>query len=136
MGDADLELVREDATSGRGRTGLDLRVIDRRTDRSRRPETLSGGETFIVSLALALGLADTVSAEAGGVTMQTLFIDEGFGSLDPERLDGVIEEISRIAEAGRSVGIVSHVAELKQRIPDRISVSRQADDTSTLTVTA
>lgn len=136
MGDAHLELVRDDDLSGRGKTGLDLLVIDRRTDQTRRPDTLSGGETFIVSLALALGLADTVSAEAGGITMQTLFIDEGFGSLDPERLDGVIEEIARIAEGGRSVGIVSHVAELKTRIPDRISVRRRADATSTLTVTA
>lgn len=136
MGDAHLELQRDDATGGRGKTGLDLLVIDRRTDQARRPDTLSGGETFIVSLALALGLADTVSAEAGGITMQTLFIDEGFGSLDPERLDGVVEEIARIAEGGRSVGIVSHVAELKTRIPDRISVRRGLDATSTLTVTA
>lgn len=133
---ADLELER--ATTGRGaqRTGLDLRVIDRRTDQSRVPETLSGGETFFVSLALALGLADIVSAEAGGVQMQTLFIDEGFGSLDPERLDAVLEEIGHLAETGRTVGIVSHVAELKTRIPEQIHVRRRRDRTSTVTVTA
>ena len=136
MGEAQYELLRDDTGRGAQRTGLDLLVIDRHTDRARRPETLSGGETFFVSLALALGLADVVSAEAGGVQMQTLFIDEGFGSLDPERLDNVIEEIGRIAQAGRSVGIVSHVAELKTRIPDQISVRRRPDNTSELTVRA
>lgn len=133
---ADLELVR--ATTGRGaqRTGLDLRVIDRRTDLPRDPATLSGGETFFVSLALALGLADIVTAEAGGVQMQTLFIDEGFGSLDPERLDAVIGEIGRLSETGRVVGIVSHVGELKARIPEQIHVRRLTDRTSAVAVTA
>ena len=133
---ADLELVR--ATTGRGaqRTGLDLRVIDRRTDLPRDPATLSGGETFFVSLALALGLADIVTAEAGGVQMQTLFIDEGFGSLDPERLDAVIGEIGRLSETGRVVGIVSHVGELKARIPEQVHVRRLPDRTSAVAVTA
>lgn len=133
---SDLELVRDGGPRGARRTGLDLLVIDRRTDTRRVPETLSGGETFFVSLALALGLADIVTAEAGGVMMETLFIDEGFGSLDPERLDAVIEEITHLAEAGRTVGIVSHVAELKTRIPEQIHVSRRPDRTSQVTVTA
>jgi len=133
---ADLELVRDTAARGAQRTGLDLLVIDRRTDQARVPETLSGGETFFVSLALALGLADIVTAEAGGVQMQTLFIDEGFGSLDPERLDAVIEEIGHLADTGRTVGIVSHVAELKTRVPEQIHVRRRDDRTSEVTVTA
>ncbi len=133
---ADLELVRDTGARGAQRTGLDLLVIDRRTDQARVPETLSGGETFFVSLALALGLADIVTAEAGGVQMQTLFIDEGFGSLDPERLDAVIEEIGHLADTGRTVGIVSHVAELKTRIPEQIHVRRRDDRTSEVTVTA
>ncbi|GAB2536568.1 AAA family ATPase [Brachybacterium huguangmaarense] len=133
---ANLELVRDTSARGAQRTGLDLLVIDRRTDQARVPETLSGGETFFVSLALALGLADIVTAEAGGVEMQTLFIDEGFGSLDPERLDAVIEEIGHLADSGRTVGIVSHVAELKSRIPEQIHVRRRPDRTSEVTVTA
>lgn len=133
---ADLELARDTGARGARRTGLDLLVVDRRTDQSRVPETLSGGETFFVSLALALGLADIVSAEAGGVQIQTLFIDEGFGSLDPERLDAVIEEIGHLADSGRTVGIVSHVGELKTRIPEQIHVRRRPDRTSEVTVTA
>ena len=95
-----LELVRDTGKRGARKTGLDLLVIDHRTDEARRPETLSGGETFFVSLALALGLAELVTAEAGGVQMDTLFIDEGFGSLDPEALDRVVAEINRLAEHG------------------------------------
>ena len=111
-------------------------MIDHRTDEARRPETLSGGETFFVSLALALGLAELVTAEAGGVQMDTLFIDEGFGSLDPEALDRVIAEINRLAEHGRTIGVVSHVGEMKNRIAEQIHVRRGADDRSTVTITA
>ncbi|MDO5661306.1 MAG: SMC family ATPase [Brachybacterium sp.] len=136
FGTADLELVRDTGARGARKTGLDLLVVDRRTDQARVPETLSGGETFFVSLALALGLADIVSAEAGGVQMQTLFIDEGFGSLDPERLDDVVSEIAQIADAGRTVGIVSHVAELKNQISEQIQVRRRPEGTSEVTVRA
>ncbi|MCL6423098.1 SMC family ATPase [Brachybacterium sp. JHP9] len=133
---ADLELLRDTGARGARKTGLDLLVMDRRTDQVRVPETLSGGETFFVSLALALGLADIVTAEAGGVQMETLFIDEGFGSLDPETLETVIREIGRLAEHGRTIGIVSHVGDMKAQISEQIHVRRGPDRTSTATVTA
>ena len=100
------------------------------------PETLSGGETFFVSLALALGLADIVTSEAGGVQMETLFIDEGFGSLDPATLETVVREVRRLAENGRTIGIVSHVGDMKSQIAEQIHVRRGADSRSTLTITA
>ena len=121
------ELVRVDQEAGqRGRRqGLGLAVTDHLgVGRSRDPRTLSGGETFYVSLALALALADVVSAESGGVSLDTLFIDEGFGTLDPQTLQDVLAELGRLQEGGRTVGIVSHVAELRRQIPDRIEVRR------------
>jgi DNA repair protein SbcC/Rad50 len=112
--------------AGARKTGLALAVRDHTTDRTRDPRSLSGGETFTASLCLALGLADVVQAEAGGVELGTLFVDEGFGTLDPETLDDVIGQLGRLTAGGRQVGIVSHVEELKQRIPDRIEVRRTA----------
>jgi exonuclease SbcC len=125
----------KEATAAR-RTGLALRVMDNHTGQGRDPRTLSGGETFYVSLALALGLADVVVAEAGGVDLGTLFIDEGFGSLDPEVLDNVLAELSRLRAGGRVVGVVSHVEALKQSIAERIEVRRLPGGTSTLRVLA
>ncbi|MDR3202092.1 MAG: hypothetical protein LBT54_03015, partial [Bifidobacteriaceae bacterium] len=118
------------------RTGLALAVMDNQTGQRRDPRTLSGGETFYVSLALALGLADVVTAEAGGVDLGTVFIDEGFGSLDAEVLDQVLAELSRLRDGGRVVGVVSHVETLKQSIAERIEVVRRPDGTSSLTVRA
>jgi exonuclease SbcC len=111
-------------------------VLDAATDRPRDPASLSGGETFYVSLALALGLADIVTAEAGGVDLGTLFIDEGFGSLSAEVLDRVLAVLTRLREGGRVVGVVSHVETLKQSIAERIEVRRHPDGTSSLTVRA
>ncbi len=107
---------------GPGRSGLELLVVDGWTGRQRPPATLSGGETFLASLALALGLADVVAAEAGGSRLETLFVDEGFGSLDERTLDEVLDVLDQLREGGRTVGIVSHVAELRQRIPARLRV--------------
>ncbi|NED95578.1 SMC family ATPase [Phytoactinopolyspora alkaliphila] len=122
---------------GTRRTGLGLRVIDAHTGHGRETETLSGGETFYVSLSLALGLADVVTAQAGGLRMGTLFIDEGFGSLDPETLDHVMGVLSALRSGGRVVGVVSHVEELKTRIPERIDVRRTSvGGPSTLAVVA
>ncbi len=115
-----------DRQSGSRRTGLGLRVVDAHTGRVRDTGTLSGGETFYVSLALALGLADVVTFEAGGLRMGTLFVDEGFGSLDPETLDDVMGVLAALRNGGRVVGVVSHVEELKIRIPERIDVRRPA----------
>lgn len=131
------ELVRvddESGSAGRRDKGLGLGVVDRFSGDGtgvRDPRTLSGGETFYVSLALALALADVVSAEAGGVQMETLFVDEGFGSLDPETLQMVLSELSRLQEGGRTVGIVSHVEELRHQVLDRIEVTK-TDKGSTL----
>ena len=119
-------LVRvEDEKQAARRRGLGLGVVDRLGgEATRDPRTLSGGETFYVSLALALALADVVATESGGITMETLFVDEGFGSLDPEALQDVLAELSRLRAGGRTVGIVSHVEELRRQIPDQIRVVR------------
>jgi exonuclease SbcC len=131
------ELVRVDEGESRSeRTGLTLQVLDRHTGEQRSPRSLSGGETFYTSLALALGLADVVRAEAGGVDLDTLFIDEGFGSLDADTLDQVMTVIDELRGHGRTVGIVSHVSELKHRIAERIEVRRLPDGSSTLQVVA
>jgi exonuclease SbcC len=130
------QLEHTDARSGNARSGLGLLVLDLQTGRSRDPATLSGGETFYVSLSLALGLADVVRAESGGVDLGTLFIDEGFGSLDPEVLDEVLGALDSLRAGGRSVGLVSHVSELKVRIGDRIAVRRLPDGSSHLQLTA
>ena len=131
------ELRRSDeAESRRQRAGLTLAVIDRHTGEERGPKSLSGGETFYTSLALALGLADVVRAQAGGVETETLFIDEGFGSLDAETLDQVLGVIDELRDRGRAVGIVSHVADLKDRVAERLEVRRLPDGSSTLRVVA
>ncbi|MGX7680943.1 AAA family ATPase [Jatrophihabitans sp. DSM 45814] len=130
------ELQHSDARSGNAKSGLGLTVLDLHTGRPRDPGTLSGGETFYVSLSLALGLADVVRAEAGGVDLGTLFIDEGFGSLDPEVLDEVLGVLDSLRAAGRTVGVVSHVAEMKSRIAERIEIRHNADGSSRLTVLA
>jgi exonuclease SbcC len=104
------------------RGGLHLRVFDAWTGSDRDPTTLSGGESFAASLALALGLADVVTAEAGGSQLETLFVDEGFGSLDEETLDEVMGMLDNLRDGGRVIGIVSHVAELRQRIPTQLQI--------------
>ncbi|GAB2850823.1 SMC family ATPase [Streptomyces deserti] len=115
-------LVHSDDRTGRGRSGLGLHVVDAWTGRERDTATLSGGETFFASLALALGLADVVTDEAGGVRLDTLFIDEGFGSLDDQSLDEVLDVLDSLRERDRSVGIVSHVADLRRRIHAQLEV--------------
>jgi exonuclease SbcC len=126
----------DEGENRRQRAGLTLSVIDRHTGEERSPKSLSGGETFYTSLALALGLADVVRAEAGGVDLDTLFIDEGFGSLDPDTLDQVLGVIDELRDRGRVVGIVSHVADLKDRIAERLEVRRCPDGSSAVRVVA
>jgi exonuclease SbcC len=118
-------LVHSDARTGGRRSGLGLHVVDSWTGRERDTATLSGGETFFASLALALGLADVVTDEAGGVRLDTLFIDEGFGSLDDQTLDEVLDVLDSLRERDRSVGIVSHVGDLRRRIPAQLEVVKE-----------
>ena len=129
------ELEHTAQRSGNSRSGLGLRILDLHTGRSRDPGTLSGGETFYVSLSLALGLADIVRAESGGVDLGTLLIDEGFGSLDHDVLDQVLAVLDGLREGGRAVGVVSHVEEMKRRIADQIQVRPNADGSSRLVST-
>ncbi|MEU7021918.1 SMC family ATPase [Streptomyces sp. NPDC046203] len=118
-------LVHSDARSGGRRAGLGLHVVDAWTGAERDTATLSGGETFFASLALALGLADVVTDEAGGVRLDTLFIDEGFGSLDDQSLDEVLDVLDSLRERDRSVGIVSHVADLRRRVHAQLEVVKE-----------
>ncbi|MEV4297982.1 SMC family ATPase [Microbispora rosea] len=116
------DLSRSAGDRGRSGGGLGLRVLDAWTGVERDPATLSGGESFITSLALALGLADVVTDEAGGAEIGSLFVDEGFGTLDDETLDDVLDILDGLREGGRAVGVVSHVAELRVRIPAQLRV--------------
>ena len=130
-----LVAIPDDGTSSR-KSGLGLAIIDHDTEAVRSPRTLSGGETFYTSLALALGLADVVTAEAGGVELRTMFIDEGFGSLDSHTLALVMEQLQALRCAGRTVGVISHVEEMATQIADQIQVRPLAQGGSTLSVRA
>ena len=124
-------LERSDYTGGgRGKQGLDLAVMDAFTGQSRPANTLSGGETFLASMALALGLADVIQSYAGGIHMDTMFIDEGFGTLDLDTLELAMETLVQLQSSGRLIGMISHVPELKTRIPAHLEVTR-GDDGST-----
>lgn len=111
--------------SGETRGGLSLLVRDDWSGETRDPATLSGGETFIVSLSLALGLADVIADEAGGSELETLFVDEGFGSLDPHTLDRVMDTLDSLREGRRVVGVVSHVSEMRDRIPAQLRLDKE-----------
>ncbi|MEO5355757.1 MAG: AAA family ATPase [Nitrospirae bacterium YQR-1] len=109
--------------SGRTAGGLDLEVYDSYTGISRQVSTLSGGESFLASLSLALGLSDVVQSYAGGIHLETIFVDEGFGNLDPESLDLALKALIDLQEAGKLVGIISHVPDLKERIDARLEIT-------------
>ncbi|MET3809080.1 SMC family ATPase [Arthrobacter sp. UYEF3] len=123
MSDGRYTLQHTDARAARGqKSGLGLEVVDQWTGQRRDTATLSGGESFMASLALALGLADVVQMESGGVDIETLFVDEGFGSLDEQSLEQVMDALEGLRDGGRVVGLVSHVAEMKQRITTQLQV--------------
>lgn len=125
MASGRFELLRkEDATDLRSQTGLEIAVLDHYTGRIRSIKSLSGGESFKASLALALGLSDVIQSYAGGVEIDTLFIDEGFGALDTESLEQAIQTLVGLTEGNRLVGIISHVSELKDRIDRQILVCK------------
>ena len=117
------QLVRkEDRAKGNKASGLELEVEDGYTGKTRSVATLSGGESFLAALSLALGLSDVVQSYAGGIKLDTLFIDEGFGSLDPESLDLAVRTVIDLQAAGRMIGIISHVSELKEQMALRVDV--------------
>ena len=123
MSDGRYILQHTDARAARGaKSGLGLEVVDQWTGQRRDTATLSGGESFMASLALALGLADVVQQESGGVDIETLFVDEGFGSLDEQALEQVMDALEGLRDGGRVVGLVSHVGEMKQRISTQLQV--------------
>ncbi|MDR8019540.1 SMC family ATPase [Nesterenkonia aerolata] len=122
MSDGRYRLSHDDTESGRGRLGLELKVHDEHSDVERPTSSLSGGETFMASLAMALGLAEVVQSEAGGIGLDSLFIDEGFGSLDEETLEHVMSALHRLQGEGRRVGVVSHVTEMHRAIPTQLRI--------------
>ena len=116
-------LIRKTSKSkGAGQKGLELEIYDNYTDSSRDVSSLSGGESFKASLSLALGLSDVVQENAGGVSLDTMFVDEGFGTLDPQSLDNAIDSLLELQRGGRLVGIISHVEELKERVEAKLEV--------------
>lgn len=125
------ELVRATAaTNLRSQTGLELNVRDYTNDTERSVRSLSGGEAFLASLALALGMSDEIQAQQGGIELDVLFVDEGFGSLDEELLRIAVNALSSLSENRRLVGVISHVAELRERIDRKIIVTKAADGSS------
>ncbi|MCX2746650.1 SMC family ATPase [Arthrobacter sp. MI7-26] len=137
MSDGRYTLQHTDAKAARGaKSGLGLEVVDEWTGQRRDTATLSGGESFMASLALALGLADVVQQEAGGVDIETLFVDEGFGSLDEQSLEQVMDALEGLRDGGRVVGLVSHVAEMKQRISSQLQVIKSRNGSTVRIVDA
>jgi len=125
MSSGQFELNRQkEASNKQGQSGLELSVIDHYNGTERGIKTLSGGESFLASLSLALGLSDEVQSSAGGIQIDTMFVDEGFGSLDPETLDMAYKALSNLTEGNKLVGIISHVAYLKEKIDRQIIVTK------------
>jgi len=124
MSGGQYELVRQTGGGGRGQSGLELEVIDHYSGGRRSVRTLSGGESFQASLALALGLSEEVQSSAGGIRLETLFVDEGFGSLDEAALDQAMEALAGLSRGDRLVGVISHVAQLRERIGRQIVVTK------------
>lgn len=125
---------RKEAENNRSQSGLELDVIDHYNGTERSVKTLSGGESFKASLSLALGLSDEIQSSAGGIKLDTMFVDEGFGSLDDESLSQAIKALSSLADGNRLVGIISHVSELKERIDKQIVVKKEKTGGSNITL--
>lgn len=129
------ELVRsKEASNNRSQSGLELDVIDHYNGSYRSVSSLSGGESFKASLSLALGLSDEIQSTSGGVKLDTMFVDEGFGSLDEESLNQAMKALLSLTDGNRLVGIISHVSELKQRIDKQIIVTKEKSGGSKVTL--
>jgi len=124
MSGAKYELKRRNTGSIQSQSGLDLDIIDHYNDTERDVKTLSGGESFLASLSLALGLSDEIQSYAGGIRLDSMFIDEGFGSLDENTLSQAMHALMSISQNNRLVGIISHVRELNERIDRKIVVTK------------
>ena len=125
MSGGQYELKRRlEAENNRRQSGLELDVVDHYNGTERSVKTLSGGESFKASLSLALGLSDEIQASAGGIRLDSMFVDEGFGSLDEESLRQAVQALTGLTQGGRLVGIISHVAELKEKIEKQIIVTK------------
>lgn len=125
--------LNQDSGSYKNQTGLEINVYDDNAGSTRSAHTLSGGESFIAALALALSLAEVIQEQAGGVLIEALFIDEGFGSLDEEALEMAMEALETIENEGRMIGIISHVSELKARIPQQLQIKTNGNGQSQVT---
>ena len=121
---------RRTASNQRSQSGLDMEVVDHTNGSKRDVRTLSGGESFLASLSLALGLSDEVQSGAGGVRLDSLFVDEGFGSLDAQALSQALGVLSALTQGERLVGIISHVEELQRRIDKKVIVTKDRAGTS------
>lgn len=131
MSEGRYRLHHSDEAGGRGLRGLELKVHDDHSDVERPTSSLSGGETFMASLSMALGLAEVVQSESGGIGMESLFIDEGFGSLDEDTLEHVMSALHRLQGEGRRVGLVSHVTEMHRAIPTQLRIHRHRAGSTT-----
>jgi exonuclease SbcC len=135
MSDNQYELkYKETADNNQKQGGLDLDVIDHYNGSQRSVKSLSGGESFMASLSLALGLSEEIQSSVGGIQLDTMFVDEGFGSLDSETLSQAMKALQSLTEGDRLVGIISHVGELKERIDKQIIVTKKRTGGSELTI--
>lgn len=137
MSSGQYELVRAaDASNQRSQSGLELNVLDHYNASERSVKTLSGGESFMASLSLALGLSDEIQSASGGIKLDTMFVDEGFGSLDEDTLNQALKVLKNLAESNLLVGIISHVSELKERIDKQIQVRKEKSGGSRVEIIA
>ena len=135
MTDGQYEMKRRTAGDNlKSQSGLEIDVIDHYNSSVRSIKTLSGGESFKAALSLALGLSEQVQSSCGGIKIDTMFIDEGFGSLDSESLEQAVRALVKVTESGRLLGIISHVTELKERIDKQIIVKKQKSGGSTVVI--
>ena len=135
MSNAQYELKREEeAKDAKSKSGLELEIIDHYNNTTRNVRTLSGGESFMASLSLALGFSDEIQSMSGGIQLDTMFIDEGFGTLDEDTLKTAIDTLIKLSDENKLIGIISHVEELKNRIDKQIIVTKSTDGTSTANI--